>query len=256
MAGDLRPYWQSADGAITVYHARWEDVHAAGAVGKPDLIHADPPYGVNERTERAAAGRVGALARHSQTVRNSAKRASAVGLPHDFPRVHGDDRPFDPAPLLALDRPSALWGANHYSDRVPGSPSWILWDKREDQTPDDNADGELAWSNLGGPLRIFRHWWRGALRKTEKEDKHLHPTQKPIALSTYVFQRAKLRPGALVFVPYLGSGPDLPAARAMGLRVVACDVERWCCDAAIGRLGAVTAERAAEPCGPLFGGRP
>lgn len=172
-----------------------------------------------------------------------------------FPPVHGDDRPFDPTPLLALDRPLVLWGANHYSDKVPGSPSWILWDKREDQTPDDNADGELAWTNLGGPLRIFRHWWRGALRKTEKEDRHLAPTQKPIALSTYVFGRAKLKRGDLVFVPYLGSGPDLPAAVAMGLRVIAVDCEEWCCATAIGRLGAITTERAAEPVGPLFARR-
>jgi hypothetical protein len=39
----------------------------------------------------------------------------------------------------------------------------------------------------------------------------------------------------------------------MGLRVIACDVERWCCDTAIGRLGAITPEKAAEPVGPLFG---
>ncbi len=46
----MHPYWQSPDGTITVYCARWEDVHAAGAVGEIDLTHADPPYGVNERT--------------------------------------------------------------------------------------------------------------------------------------------------------------------------------------------------------------
>lgn len=238
----MDPYWQSADGAITVYHARWEAVHAAGLVGVPDLVHADPPYGVNERTKRGTNGR-------GETP--SGKLHSGAVKSRDWPAVHGDDRPFDPAPLLALQRPLVLWGANHYSDRVPGSPSWVVWDKREGTTSDDNADGELAWSNLGGPLRIFRHLWRGVCRASE-HGAPLGPTQKPIALSTYVFQRAKLKPGALVFVPYLGSGPDLPAARAMGLRVVACDVERWCCDTAIGRLRAVTAERAAEPVGPLF----
>lgn len=94
------------------------------------------------------------------------------------------------------------------------------------------------------------------MRAVHAEEYHVRAwITNPIALSTYVFQRAKLKPGARVFVPYLGSGPDLPAAQAMGLRVVACDVERWCCDAAIGRLGAVTAERAAEPVGPLFSQR-
>ena len=101
---------------------------------------------------------------------------------------------------------------------------------------------------------MFRHVWKGLVRDSERGNAHLHGTQKPIALSAYVFNRAKLKRGALVFVPFLGSGPDLPAARAMGLRVIACDVERWCCDTAISRLGAVTATRAAEPVGPLFGG--
>ena len=238
--GELRPYWQSADGSLTVYHAPCEAVIASVLpVREVALVHADPPYGVNERTDRASKGRG-----FSRTRPGVASR--------DFPPVTGDRLPFDPAPLLALARPTVLWGANHYSDRVPGSPSWILWDKREDTTPNDNADGELAWTNLGGPLRIFRHLWNGLCRASEAGDRVLAPTQKPIALSAYVFGRAKLKRGDLVFVPYLGSGPDLPAAQAMGLRVICCDVEKWCLDTAISRLGAITANRAAEPCGPLF----
>ena len=230
----MKPYWQSEDRAITVYHARWENVHAAGLAGVPDLVHADPPYGIDADSHRPNTARV-----------------PRIGAGKAFPEMRGNAEPFDPAPLLALDRPTVLWGANHYCDKVPGSPSWITWDKRCGTTSDNCADCEHAWSNLGGPARIFRCLWRWGARGPET-GLHVHPTQKPIALSTYVFQRAKLKPGALVFVPYLGSGPDLPAARAMGLRVVACDVERWCCDTAIGRLGAITPTRAAEPCGPLF----
>ena len=235
MGGEIKPYWQSADGALTVYHARCEDVIAQVLpVREVALIHGDPVYGVSERTERLTNGRSNATA--------------AI----DFEPLEGDDRPYDPAPILALARPTVLWGANHYSERVPGSPSWILWDKKCGGTPDDNADGELAWTNLGGPLRIFRHLWRGMIKASEQGDVRLGPTQKPKALSAYVFQRAKLKKGALLFVPYLGTGPDLPVAQAMGLRVVACDVSRHWCDVAVSRLGAITAERAAEPCGPLF----
>ena len=245
----MKPYWQSADGAITVYHARWEDVHAAGLVGEIDLTHADPPYGVRHDTRlRHRNGPARKSSLNGGTVRPRAV---------DFPPIVGDDRPFDPAGVLAFDRPTVLWGANHFASRLPDSSSWILWDKRDGVESNNGADGELAWSNLGGALRIFRHVWSGLCRASENggsggSPKHLHPTQKPVALSTYVFQRAKLKLGARVFVPYLGSGPDLPAAQAMGLRVIACDVERWCCDTAIGRLGAITPEKAAEPVGPLF----
>lgn len=236
----MTPYYRSDDGAITVYHARWEDVLAAGLVPMREvaLIHADPPYSG------------GILAVKEKLSKNDARaHRTRVWEP-----IAGDNvEPFDPAALLALGRPTVLWGANHYAPRVPGSPSWILWDKRRDVTPDNQADGELAWTNLGGPLRIFRHLWRGFARESERE-LPLHPTQKPIALCSWVYQRAKLKRGDLVLVPYLGSGPDLPAALAMGLRVMACDVEEWCCRTAVGaRLNAAPHPEPAAALGPLFG---
>lgn len=243
----MKPYYQTEDGAIQIYHARWEDVLAAGVFKPKDvaLVHADPPYGVREKTARKKARR---------GVGGAGFRG---GRQHDFAPVHGDDEPFDTASLLELDRPLVAWGANHYCDRMPGSPSWILWDKREFVAPDDNADGELAWTNLGGPLRIFRHWWRGALRKTEKEHVHLHPTQKPEALSAWIFAHAmarkKLKRGDLVLVPYMGSGPDLRPALTAGLRVIACEVaEEYCRTAVSARLRAITGEAAREAVGPLF----
>lgn len=243
----MKPYYRSPDGAIVVYHASFEDVLAAGLVpvGDVKLVHADPPYGVNERTDRATGGRG----------RGSSKGSNALATARNHPRVEGDDRPYDPAILLALRRPLVMWGANHYSPRVPESPSWILWDKREGVLVNDNADGELAWSNLGGPLRIFRHLWAGMLRASEN-GVSIHGTQKPIALSVYVFEKAKLKPGDLILVPYLGSGPDLAAAIKMGLRVIACDVsEEACRIACSARLGVVPKHEPVDKLGPLFAAR-
>lgn len=230
------PYWQSPDGRTTIYHAKWEAVVAAGCVPLSEvaLIHGDPPYGVNERTDRKSKGR--------------SNGCEAL----DFPPVHGDDRPFDPEPWLALDRPTVLWGANHYAERLPSSPSWIVWDKREGGTSDDNADAKLAWSNLGDPVRVFSHLWRGMIKASERDSKRIGPTQKPIALSVFVFQHAKLKAGDLVFVPCLGSGPDVAAAHQMGLRLIGCDVSKEACDLSVSRLRSITPERNAEPAGPLF----
>lgn len=251
----MKPYWQSSDGLITVYHARFEDVLAADVVPvrKVALVHDDPPYGQNERTERARAGRGRARGGGQRLVVRAGK---VVAQPkcRDWPSVVGDDRPHDPAPLLALQRPLVTWGAQRYADKLPVSPSWLWWDKLGGATvPDDNGDGELAWTNLGGPPRAFPHLWKGFKRASEGGSEHLHPTQKPIALCSWVYQRAKLKRGDLVFVPHGGSGPDLPACAAMGLRLIWCDVERWCCDTAIARLNAVTPERAADLSAlPLF----
>lgn len=256
---DLVPYYTSPDGAIAVYHARWEDVVAAGLVPARgvSLVHADPPYGVMERTDRASKGRGKVFGSRKNGL---PRRASDLVASIDFPAVVGDDSPYDPAPLLALGRPTVLWGANHYAPRVPESPSWLLWDKRDGTTSDDNADGELAWTNMGGPLRIFRHLWRGMIKASERQSKRKAPTQKPVALSRWVFEHAmarrKLKRGDLVFVPYLGSGPDLPAAQAMGLRLIGCDVESWCCKTAVARLGAAPHPDPPETLGPLFAREP
>jgi hypothetical protein len=253
VSAEPRPYYRTPDGAIAVYHAPWEDVVAAGLVPLAEVavIHADVLYGVNANTEgrRSRRGLEAAAVDRGRNV-NGRGRPRA----RDFEKVHGDDRPFDPSPLLALDRPLVLWGANHYSDKVPGSPSWILWDKREDTTPDDNADGELAWSNLGGPLRIFRHIWRGTCRASETGTIHLGPTQKPVALSVWLFtERYKVKPGSLVFVPCMGSGPDLTACVKLGLRCIACDVSLTACRTAVSaRLRAVPHAEDVAKLGPLF----
>lgn len=247
------PYWTSPDGAIVVYNDRWENVVSAGLVPVREvaLIHADPPYGTGQDFNRG--GKVGVKRTRPA---GSVRIAVPAGRVREFAPCAGDGEPFDPAPLLALDRPLVAWGSNHYGSRMPDSAAGILWDKRENLPPDDGSDGEYAWSNVGGSLRIFRHYWRGSIRKTEKVEPHVHINQKPIALSAYVFgEHAKLKRGALVFVPYMGSGPDLPAAVAMGLRVIACEVSEEHCRVAIAkRCGAVTAERAAQPAGPLFEG--
>jgi site-specific DNA-methyltransferase (adenine-specific) len=236
----VTPYYVTPCGLVRIFHARWEDVLVAGVFNPRDvkLVHADPPYGGGELAVK--------LRPSTSDVRLTRKRV--------FKPIEGDAEPFDPAPLLALDRPLVLWGANHYANRVPGGPSWFLWDKRCDVAPDNQADGELAWTNLGGPLRIFRHVWRGFARPGEMGS-HLHPTQKPEDLSAWVFQRAKLKRGDLILVPYMGSGPDLRPAMAMGLRVIACEVEELYCRTAVNaRLHAVAKHEAPEALGPLFGG--
>lgn len=228
------PYYQSPDGAVVVYHARYEDVLAAGLVPITHvaLIHADPPYGVKERTARASAGRG-----HRASASRALHGVGPGGLPClDFPPIVGDHAPFNSELLLDLDRPAVIWGGHLCVPALPRSPSWLFWDKRAQTSQDDNGDGELAWTNLGGPLRRFVHLWRGTCRASEAGAVHLAPTQKPIALCAWVYQRARLKRGDLVFVPHLGSGPDLPAARAMGLRVIGCDVEEWCCATAVARL--------------------
>ncbi|MDI1444649.1 hypothetical protein [Polyangium sp. 6x1] len=230
----MKPFYEGQ--GVRIWHAAFEAVLAAGVIDvqRLALVHADPSYGVRERVRRRSNRR--------GLVPSKTPRVAGYAQAHDWPEIEGDDRPCDPSAVLALGRPTVLWGAQNYASRLPDSSAWWCWDKRDGTTSDDNGDVELAWTNIGRRTRRFGHAWRGLARASETGRPHLHPTQKPVALSTWVFEQAGLKRGDRVFVPYMGSGPDIAAALGRGLYVDACDVAEWCCRVAV-------AERIA---GPLF----
>lgn len=183
-----------------------------------DALISDPPYGVKERTERKSNGR------------------SNAAECNDFARVYGDDIPFDPSPFIGFPK-VILFGANYFSERLPRSPSWIVWDKRDGVASDDNADCEIAWSNLGGPARIFRHLWKGMIKASEKTERRVHPTQKPVALMSWCIDQAKAR---IIADPFCGSGPLVMAAEHMARQCLAIEISPAYCDIIVERWQALT----------------
>ncbi|MEG4149603.1 DNA methyltransferase, partial [Microcoleus sp. Pol12B5] len=103
------------------------------------------------------------------------------------------------------------WGANHYASELPPSSCWIVWDK---ENSGDFADCELAWTNQDSAVRIFRHMWNGCIKDSEKSEKRVHATQKPIALCEWAFEKYG-QSNDLIFDPFLGSAPSIIAAERM-----------------------------------------
>lgn len=99
-----------------------------------------------------------------------------------YPVIEGDDRPFDPTVFVDLAPIVIMWGANYYADKLPNKSCWICWDKREDITRNNFADGELAWTNMDKPMRIFHHLWNGLHKGSQHGERRTHPTEKPVAL--------------------------------------------------------------------------
>lgn len=198
-----------------------------------DRSHAlisDPPYGIATNTDRTGR-RLGGKSKGLLPTHQTAKHEPVIG----------DDRPFDPAPLLDFEK-VILWGGNHYCERLPGSPHWLIWDKREGTGPDDSADCELAWTNLKGPARMYRHLWRGLCRRGEeniaagRDSWRLHPTQKPVALMVWCIAQAGTP--AVVVDPYMGSGSTGVAAARMGLRFIGLEIHPPYFDIACERIDA------------------
>ena len=162
-------------------------------LGKFDAVVTDPPYGIGY----SHGGGGGKLAR-STTL--------------DHMPIIGDDAPFRPERWV--DGPAILWGGNHFADKLPATQSWLVWDKRCSNYSNDQADAEMAWTNLGFPARMFRHVWNGMLRGSESKTPRVHPTQKPVALMEWCL--GFLPDASTILDPFMGSGTTLVACQRLG----------------------------------------
>lgn len=130
-------------------------------------------------------------------------------------KIEGDDEPFNPMAWCSIAAQSILWGGNHFADRLPASPGWLIWDKRAASGhSNDFADCEIAWTNLAIVARIFRHHWDGMMKASERGIPRVHPTQKPIALMELCIRM--IDPSLVIADPFMGSGTTGVACAKQG----------------------------------------
>lgn len=176
-----------------------------------DAVITDPPYGIGVLTNYAQRGR-GALAECN-----------------DFAPIIGDDKPFDPSPLLKY-KTVVLFGANYYADKLPISGGWVVWDKLDGLQSkrlwgfNDNSDCELIWTNKGNAARLIPHRWMGAMKASENDERRVHPTQKPIALMSVLIEQYT-QIGDTVIDPYMGSGTTGVACIKTGRNFIGIEKE-------------------------------
>jgi len=130
--------------------------------------------------------------------------------------IKGDDKPFDPTPWLSY-RKVVLFGYQFFAHRLPLGTILVWNKKRPTQLGTFLSDCELAWMKGGKGVYLYNHVWHGFDRQTERGEKTLHPTQKPVALFKWVLGRLKLSPGDWVLDPYCGSGSCGVACLELGL---------------------------------------
>lgn len=191
---------------------------------KADMVFTDPPYGMNLDTDYSK---------------------MPNGKTHKV--VIGDDEQYDAGFLLAAFdycKEIFLWGADYYVETLhrsyPNLGSWIIWDKYSDQERNGLLDGkfgsafETCWSKTRHKRELAR-----VLVKTnytaKGDETRVHPTQKPVALAEWFFDRWGIN-GDVVVDLYGGSGSTLIACektfrhcRMMELDPAYCDVivKRW-----------------------------
>jgi 16S rRNA G966 N2-methylase RsmD len=188
-----------------------EDVARLMDGQKADMVFTDPPYGM------------------------SAVEKSAV-LSKRYKPIIGDENTDVVKSackmILALNIPTILWGANYYSSILPDASCWIVWDKNNGGS--DQTDCELAWTNFKGVVRQFT-------QASEKKNR-VHPTQKPITLMEYIFN--KYESGKNVLDLFLGSGSTLIACEKTGRRCFGSEIDPHYCSVIIKRWQDFTGKKA------------
>jgi DNA modification methylase len=181
----------------------------AGAI---DCVLTDPPYGISYK---------------SPSGNGSTQRG-------DYKIIEGDTTDFNPGILFQYSSNVITWGANHYANKLENSAGWLVWDKRDGVAINLNSDCEMAWCNMINSARLFHHTWNGMIKASEKGDKRIHPTQKPIKLFEWCLDIVKA--GKVVIDLYAGSGIIIPACENTNRIAIAVEIDLTYAAAILDRL--------------------
>lgn len=175
-----------------------------------DLAVVDPPYGIGENgSKNHTRGKLAVAKNYKAFAGNDTQPPTAMYFEQ----------------LIRVSKNQIIFGANHFADKIPkpASSCWIVWDKENGNS--DFADCELAWTSFKTAVRIFRFRWQGMLQgNMADKEQRIHPTQKPVALYTWIYQRYA-KPGDKILDTHLGSGSSRIAAYDAGLDFVGCEID-------------------------------
>jgi site-specific DNA-methyltransferase (adenine-specific) len=195
---------------------------------KYDAVISDPPYGINF---------------------NHSGHGKGVSKKRNCKRIHDDATPFDASFIFSLagklssrsrEKALAVLGADHFPYDVPFRGSFFTWDKSLGCGPCTNfCDAEYGWANVKNPRNIFRHMWMGLLREgldSSAKSNRVHVSQKPVELMAWMMDFARVKIGATVLDPYMGSGSTGVAALQTGRRFIGVEIDQENFDIAARRL--------------------
>ena len=175
---------------------------------KADWCITDPPYGIGED----------GLKNHSR----GNKAAPTLFTPKDWDKRRIEKPYFDI--MRDVSKEQIIFGGNYYTDYLPPSSCWIVWDK--ENGANDFADCELAWSSYKGAVRIFRYMWNGMLQGNMKnKEKRVHPTQKPLPLIEWILNKYT-KEGDIVLDPFMGSCTTAVACYKMNRHYIGFELDK------------------------------
>lgn len=188
-----------------------------------DLAVVDPPYFSGPERRRYYGSKV-----------------SKIGVHREYPISPAWDIPGKEyfTELIRVSKNYIVWGCNYFDFRFASGR--IVWDKCNANS--SFSDCEIAATDLFESVRLFRYMWNGMMQgKSIREgyiqqgnkklnEIRIHPTQKPVALYSWIFQRYA-KPGDKILDTHLGSGSSRIAAYEAELSFIGFEIDPFYFDA-------------------------
>lgn len=216
-------YYEEKDPDLKIYCG--DCLEIMPLLPKVDLVVTDPPYGIF-------------------------KDMKSDGIMFGKKTIYSEDRSateWDKRPtneLLTMVKNAGeffvIWGGNYFASALGDTKATLIWNKKTGNN--SYADGELAWTNAVGTMRILNHQWCGAFKDSERGMRAVHPTQKPVVVMSWAIQ---LSPKSeIILDPFLGSGTTLVACKELNRNGIGIEISEKYCEIEKKRLRAT--------CKPLF----
>ena len=181
--------------------ARYED-------NEFDLAIVDPPYGAFDKMTKGG---------------HTKKWAKTLGKWDIAPKQEYFTE------LFRISKNQIIWGANYFTDKIPVSHRWIIFEKYGlEKLP----QFELGWTSLNVPNKI---WGASRLDLNINYGKLIHPTQKPVKLYEWLLMNYA-KEGDKILDTHLGSGSIAIACHNLGFDLTACELDKDYFESAMKRI--------------------
>jgi DNA modification methylase len=207
---------------------------------KADMVFTDPPYGISVVSNNKVRGDKlptfgGAVGGGGGATKKGKNKIVDAKI---YSEIIGDDTTdtakefYQTCISLGMEN-FIIWGGNYFTDFLPVSACWIIWDK---ENSGNFADVEIAWTSFNKGSKLYKWLWNGMSRKGSREVEgktRVHPTQKPVGLFGDIFNDFQFK---ICFDGFLGSGSTMVAAHQLKRKCYGMELDPKYCQVIVERM--------------------